>query len=682
VDLVSLESKNLFSYNKLYIDFSELTYVLFQGKTGSGKSSVFDILCWIIYGRMARKKYKDIIRNKQELGYGKLQFNINKNKYKIIRGIGTKNKLKLEFFINGERFKYRNKTLIQRHIESILGMDFSTFLNIAYFSQGDIGKFLGSESTERIKIISNLLGLNVFDKAKKDDVRVIHRIENKVSEYRGNIAVYEEYISNTNIKELTIEKKKIDRKILESEKQLFIFDKKIKKINEKLKLVNEIKLEKIKLAKDRSYYDELVNEYKSERGNLLSKKYNISDLEVSLRIYRKYILDNGKAEYDISKLNKNVLRLTKVISKIEFNVDNLKNEYRDNAEVIKMKGGICPRCKVELSKNNLSHIVGIQKDIIEMISKNNVKILFFEKKINKANSKIAKLKKVSIKLNEFKIKVNEINNKIKSKEVDEKRVTELNVKLFEIKSKSEMIIQKQKNTIKNLNFKLHKYDKYDESNINEYEANYQSTVDAINKGNLDYQRIDDKIKMFFSYHKKVKQVRVKINKLSKRYNMLKVLIDFYPKMKLYIINKVVPFIEYETNRYLGQILNGKVIKFTVDYEKMQNKLNIIIYDYENKIERIYEGWSGGERGTMDLSIFLALNKLASIRSGKNIKFLILDEKFANLDYEIRNKVFEMLNNEKHRKIFCISHVAGIETEFVQVFNIQKYNGISNLKRVV
>ena len=229
-----------------------------------------------------------------------------------------------------------------------------------------------------------------------------------------------------------------------------------------------------------------------------------------------------------------------------------------------------------------------------------------------------------------------------------------------------MIIQKQKNTIKNLNFKLHKYDKYDESNINEYEANYQSTVDAINKGNLDYQRIDDKIKMFFSYHKKVKQVRVKINKLSKRYNMLKVLIDFYPKMKLYIINKVVPFIEYETNRYLGQILNGKVIKFTVDYEKMQNKLNIIIYDYENKIERIYEGWSGGERGTMDLSIFLALNKLASIRSGKNIKFLILDEKFANLDYEIRNKVFEMLNKSLEG---YISSEVGFTIYVTEVLNV-------------
>ncbi|MCK5506177.1 MAG: hypothetical protein KAJ10_13515, partial [Thermodesulfovibrionia bacterium] len=48
-------------------------------------------------------------------------------------------------------------------------------------------------------------------------------------------------------------------------------------------------------------------------------------------------------------------------------------------------------------------------------------------------------------------------------------------------------------------------------------------------------------------------------------------------------------------------------------------------------------------------------------------FLVLDEKFSQIDRENRTAVLGMLNKEcADRKIWVISHVEGIESEFNQV----------------
>ena len=155
--------------------------------------------------------------------------------------------------------------------------------------------------------------------------------------------------------------------------------------------------------------------------------------------------------------------------------------------------------------------------------------------------------------------------------------------------------------------------------------------------------------------------------------------DALPKIKIEMINSVIPFVESETNKYLSQILSGKMIKFKVDPDKATNKLDLMIYDYENNVERIFEGWSGGEKDKMTLSVYLALNKLASLRSGKKVNFLILDEKFATLGEESRN-VFEMLRNEYgDRKIWMISHVKDIDSEFKEIVNVKKVNKISQIQ---
>ena len=120
--------------------------------------------------------------------------------------------------------------------------------------------------------------------------------------------------------------------------------------------------------------------------------------------------------------------------------------------------------------------------------------------------------------------------------------------------------------------------------------------------------------------------------------------------------------------------------FPIDVDKAQNRFDLIIEDSEFGVKRIFEGWSGGQKNRMALSVYLALNKLASLKSGKSVNFLILDEKFAEVDDESRYIILDMLREEyKGRKIWVISHIKDIGSQFENIVKVEMKNNISNIK---
>ena len=182
--------------------------------------------------------------------------------------------------------------------------------------------------------------------------------------------------------------------------------------------------------------------------------------------------------------------------------------------------------------------------------------------------------------------------------------------------------------------------------------------------------------------KKLAALRVEAKRQKKEYNLLIKWKFAFPSIKLNMINSVVPFIQNETNKNLSGILKGKRIIFRVEPTKTTNKLSIIIEDYKHNVKRLFDGWSGGQKDIMSLSIFLALNKLASLKSGKKLSFLILDEKFSSIDHEARNYIIELLKEQTDgRKIWVISHVENMDIYFDQVFKATLTDGISKLEKI-
>jgi DNA repair exonuclease SbcCD ATPase subunit len=150
-----------------------------------------------------------------------------------------------------------------------------------------------------------------------------------------------------------------------------------------------------------------------------------------------------------------------------------------------------------------------------------------------------------------------------------------------------------------------------------------------------------------------------------------------PNVKADLISSAIPYLQDIANDFLAQVLSGYTIEFIVDPARITDKLDIIITDTEYGVSRPIEGWSGGEQQRMSLAVYVALNRLAYMRSKKSLNFIIMDEKLIGVDIDSRSTILEAIREEfSGRKVIFISHIQSIEHEFRQVIKVEKKNRIT------
>lgn len=674
------EYYNLFSFRKVRIDFDKLSLALFKGENGVGKSFFFDALYWIIFGKLPRKKYKKIIRDipkRQKFALGKVKYVNNGMSYVIKRRIGRGKSLKL--YINGRLCKLRTQTLVQDKIINTIGMDSKTFLNIAYFSQGDVGKFLNSDSSERIRIIADILNLYAFDSAKKKVDKEMSSDELKVSNLRGQIEVYSTNLSETNIKELISKRKMAKTSLRKFNDNLVKVSHLVTDCRDKIKLQSELKNLQEKYVDVEEELTESLETYRKMIKNIKSRSKKIPKYKNKLKLLE----DKNKPYEDLDEqetITDNILKHTNdKISRMKNTIEINNNEIDSLSDVKKIKGKRCDKCNGVVTEKNIKYI----KALAEKLKRTNVNLTNKIEKLEEKNeilyNKLELISKNKRKLQSINNKVIQLKNTIKNYSQNENELDEILAEREQTsdKYKNKLLVLRKK--IKNIKSDLKDYDDYDENKIDEYEEKFDKVRDQITSTEKKMELFNYRIDKYYDIKKRLKTLEEELKEVNEDYEVRKFWSEGYPEIKLEMIKEVIPFIEAETNKYLSQIFPGKFIEFKLDPKKATNKLDIIIHDRDNKLSRAIEGFSGGQRNKMSMSVYLALNKLASMRSGKKIDFLILDEKFASIDSKTRPLVLEMLKSEhKDRKIFAISHVDDIEKEFNEVVYFNMKNGITKL----
>lgn len=109
-------------------------------------------------------------------------------------------------------------------------------------------------------------------------------------------------------------------------------------------------------------------------------------------------------------------------------------------------------------------------------------------------------------------------------------------------------------------------------------------------------------------------------------------------------------LEQTINNFLVEMSDGN---FQVSFRLVGEKLNVVIRKYgkEAPVNTI----SGGEFGRIQASILLAIRSLLSKIGGNTINLLFLDEIMGVLDKDGREKLIEVLQEEKDLNVFLISH---------------------------
>ena len=166
--------------DKVEIDFEKAKIdrglLLITGDTGAGKTTIFDAICYALYGessgttRKTNSLRSDFSSPDTET-YVKLEFYHNNKEYSVRRspeymrkskrGNGeTKQPATAEFEINGRMETKTN--VVTKEIESLIGLDFKQFRQVAMLSQGEFTKFLLASSDEKTSIFRKIFNTDIY----------------------------------------------------------------------------------------------------------------------------------------------------------------------------------------------------------------------------------------------------------------------------------------------------------------------------------------------------------------------------------------------------------------------------------------------------------------------------------------------------------------------------------------
>jgi len=211
---LKLKLSGFLSYrDPVEVDFTTFELACISGHNGAGKSSLLDAITWVLFGQ-ARKRDETLINNASDTAEVVFTFHYEENDFLIRRILMRGKSSILEFQVrDGEKWRVLTEATsraTQARIETILRLDYDTFVNASFFLQGKADQFTQQKASERKHILSNILGLELWEtyrertaEQRKGLEREIDTIEGRMTEI--NLELGEETSRQARLKELESE---------------------------------------------------------------------------------------------------------------------------------------------------------------------------------------------------------------------------------------------------------------------------------------------------------------------------------------------------------------------------------------------------------------------------------------------------------------------------------------------
>lgn len=587
---------------------------------GVGKSSVFDILVYALFGKTIKypKKitHKDVINNQIKKG---LYVEVQLDNLKIIR---TRKPDGLRVWESDKRI-WDDTTEItkgstaetQKDIEDRLKLNYDTFINLAVFTDNNSSSFLECDTPTKREIVENILSLGVYreylTKAKKYRDNIKDKISLIVNSYEHILAQK----ASCKDRMEAIEKKEKQW----TDSVLIAISELKSNINSKEKEFNS------------TDFGVAFNRYQEIQQSLdgLEKELKIHhENQVNFQsLMDKALIRETDVDKERIKVSQEIEQTEKSIKDINYTIDKYNKmisdlEGRENTQ--------CPSCYGIVNKQNYQAVIQQSQNKIDSLR---VQIVVLEKELPQ---KIESRQKLIAKLQTFREAVTSVREKLtvtsnRIKFLLEERNKWLAVEKPE-KDKKQLIIEQQ---IEELKKRL--VDKEKEL-----------------KGKTPYTDILQTAKEELSSKEKES---VKKQEELLEYQKKLPYCDFWIKafgddgIRKIVIDDVIPILNNQVAYWLQILTEGKIsLKFDNTFEETieRNPPDGDPFVYWNK--------SGGERRKLNLSIAPAFAYIAMLNSGVMLSLLFLDEVSSNIDplgvVAVYNMILEL---SKERQVFITTH---------------------------
>jgi exonuclease SbcC len=179
-------------HDPVELDFTNIDLACISGHNGAGKSSLLDAITWSLFGE-ARGKSSDVINLRQDVKAAEvaLTFQHEENTYRVQRTLPRNKNTMLEFQVRTQTgwkpLTEKTTRETQARIEQTLRLDFDTFVNASFFLQGRADQFTQQNATRRKEVLSNILGLEMWEDYKNKTAEKRKSLEREVGEIDGRI---------------------------------------------------------------------------------------------------------------------------------------------------------------------------------------------------------------------------------------------------------------------------------------------------------------------------------------------------------------------------------------------------------------------------------------------------------------------------------------------------------------
>lgn len=195
--------KNFSSYRELSLDLVNKGLTLVSGPTGSGKSTLCDLVPWILFGKTTKNGSVDDVRSwfSSEATIGKATLELPSNDTVTITRSRKPNDLYYSVNHGAEK---RGKDLpdTQKQLDDLLGVTYESYLSGSYFHEfSTVVSFFTANAKIRKSIIEQLVDTSFIDSliakislSKKESTAALQHDEQRIETAKAHLAYLEKQI--------------------------------------------------------------------------------------------------------------------------------------------------------------------------------------------------------------------------------------------------------------------------------------------------------------------------------------------------------------------------------------------------------------------------------------------------------------------------------------------------------